>query len=312
MRRAGIEHCRPMTDSAQTEPASDSALALASLVAGAIAMGVSPVFVRYSGIGPFSSAFWRVALALPFLFAWAAIEARGSSRRLSFVWSQPVVLAGLFFAGDLIFWHLAILNTTMANATLMACLAPVWVLMLSGLVIGEAVPARAFGGLAICLAGAGLLVGSSYGIDSSRIVGDLYGVATSLFFGLYFLAVRAARRSLPGGQMLFLSSIVTALVLLAVAVVSGDDFLPGTAAGLAALAALGLVSHAGGQGLLAFALGSLSAAFSSLVIFLEAVAAALFGWLVFGESMGPAELAGAALILGGVWIARPASDAGRR
>ncbi|MCO5134608.1 MAG: EamA family transporter [Phyllobacteriaceae bacterium] len=55
------------------------------------------------------------------------------------------------------------------------------------------------------------------------------------------------------------------------------------------------------------ALGSLSAAFSSLVIFVEALAAAFFGWAVFGETLSPLQFAGAALILTGIWIARPKS-----
>lgn len=294
-----------MNAPAIARPTATFALAFAALVAGAMAMGVSPVFVRFSGIGPYASAFWRVALALPVLFVWAALEARAAGRPLRLQWPRPILLAGLFFAGDLVFWHLAILNTTMANATLMACLAPVWVLMFSGMAIGEPVARRSWGGLAICLAGAALLIGSSFAIDPSRMVGDLFGLATSLFFGLYFLAVRAARRTASGGQMLLLSSLVTAPALLAVALLSGDAFLPQRPSNYAALVSLGLVSHAGGQGLLALALGALSAAFSSLVIFLEAVAAAAFGWAIFGEKMGMAELAGAALILGGVWVARP-------
>ena len=52
------------------------------------------------------------------------------------------------------------------------------------------------------------------------------------------------------------------------------------------LVALALVSQVGGQGLLAVALGTLPATFSSLVIFLEAIAAAAFGWVVLGEALG--------------------------
>ena len=61
---------------------------------------------------------------------------------------------------------------------------------------------------------------------------------------------------------------------------------PETLAGVAALLAMALISHSGGQGLLAFALGHLPAAFSSLVIFLEAIAAAGFAWLILGEALG--------------------------
>ena len=75
--------------------------------------------------------------------------------------------------------------------------------------------------------------------------------------------------------------------------------------GVMALLALGFISHSGGQGLLSVALGSLSATFSSLVIFVEALAAAILGWLVFDEYLTIVQFAGAMLILLGIWIARP-------
>ncbi|WP_075997359.1 DMT family transporter [Salaquimonas pukyongi] len=287
------------------QPELSFALAFALLVMGAIAMGVSPVFVRFSEVGPFSSAFWRVFLSLPVLFAWACFEARRAGRQLTWDMDRAILLTGLFFAGDLIFWHLAIHKTTMANATLMATLAPVWVALFSGTFIGEPVPRRTWLGLALCLMGAALLIGSSYQLAPERIVGDLYGVITSLFFGLYFLAVRVARRNHKSGEVTLLSTIVTTVILFGTAIISGQKMLPDTAQGVASLIALGTFSHAGGQGLLAIALGSLSAAFSSLVIFVEALAAAFFGWAVFGETLSPMQFAGAAMILTGIWVARP-------
>ena len=74
---------------------------------------------------------------------------------------------------------------------------------------------------------------------------------------------------------------------------------------MASLFMLGTLSHAGGQGLLSLALGSLSAVFSSLVIFIEAIVGAFFGWLVFGENLTATQLAGAVAILLGIWVARP-------
>ena len=49
------------------------AFGIAALVLGAFAMGASVLFVRFADVGPFASAFWRAALALPFLAAWAAL-----------------------------------------------------------------------------------------------------------------------------------------------------------------------------------------------------------------------------------------------
>jgi drug/metabolite transporter (DMT)-like permease len=281
-------------------------IAFLALVAGAMAMGISPIFVRFAEIGPFASAFWRVGLALPALWLWAALErpaadapAPDRSARLS------VLFAGLLFAGDLTFWHLAIMNTSVANATFLATLAPVWVVLGSGLVLGERVAWPVFVGLALCLVGAAALIGNTWSVEPGHLDGDIYGIATSVFFGAYFLAVRRARRVYGAGRTLFLSSLVTAAVLLVEAVIMEDQMWPLTLSGVAALFAMALVSHAGGQGLLAFALGHLRAAFSSLVIFLEAVAAACFGWIILGEAIGPIQAIGAVAIFLGISVARP-------
>ncbi len=287
-------------------PAFDWApIALVAMVGGAVAMGISPIFVRFAEVGPFTSAFWRVALALPALWLWAELERPPEKSRPDASARLSVVVAGLLFAGDLTFWHLAIMNTSVANATFLATLAPVWVVLGSGLFLAEPVERRVFLGLGLCLIGAGALIGGTWSVSPENLDGDLYGFVTSIFFGAYFLAVRRARRVYGSGRTLFLSSIVTAAVLLVEAVLLEDMMLPLTLVGAAALVAVALVSHAGGQGLLSFALGHLPAAFSSLVIFLEAIAAAVFGWIILGESVGPTQLLGALAIFAGIAVARP-------
>jgi len=296
---------------AKAEPSvleSAPALPFAALVLGALAMAISPTFVRLAEVGPFASAFWRAAGALPLLWLWAAYEARsaGEPLRTTFSIDTPIVIAGLAFAGDLLFWHLAILHTTVANATFLANLAPVWVALGSGWLIGEAVGRRTAWGLLICVAGIIVLVGTSYSFAPERLLGDACGVVTSLFFGIYFLAVRRGRRASTGaGRTVFLTALITSLALLIVALLFEDRMLPDTPGGAAALAGLALVSHAGGQGFLIYALGHLPAAFSSLVIFIEAPSAALFGWIFLGEPMTLLQIAGGALILLGIAAARP-------
>jgi drug/metabolite transporter (DMT)-like permease len=61
--------------------------------------------------------------------------------------------------------------------------------------------------------------------------------------------------------------------------------------------------------LLSVALGALPATFSSLVIFLEAIAAAAFGWMLLGEALGWAQTLGGLFILAGIWVARPRATA---
>jgi drug/metabolite transporter (DMT)-like permease len=278
--------------------------AFAALVLGAVAMGASPVFVRLADVGPHASAFWRTALALPFLFAWMRVEHGGAAS----TWpplDRPLLLCGLLFTGDLFFWHLAILGTTVANATFLATTSPIWVALGAWLMLSEAIGWRTLVGLALCLAGGVALVGESYGFMPQRLAGDLFGLATAGFFGGYVLAVRAARARHGPATLMFVSTAITAACLFVIAAAFEPHLVPRSWCGLAALVALALVSQVAGQGLLSVALGALPATFSSLVIFLEAIAAAGFGWMLLGEALGWVQALGGLFILAGIWVARP-------
>ncbi len=292
--------------SAVRGPVADLAPVLA-LLGGALAMAVSPVLVRLAGVGPFTSAFWRVALALPVLWTWMAASERapGGPRRPARPVSWATLLAGLLFTGDLLFWHLSILTTTIANATFFATMAPVWVVVFGWVLFRHRVSRPVLAGLGLCVAGGAALVAQSMTVDLSRVRGDLAGVATGVFFGGYFLAVRAARTGAGAARVTFTLSVIATVLLFGVALAREHDFVPRTPGGWAALLAMAWISHAGGQGLLSVALGRLPAVFSSLVIFLEAIVAALVAWAVLGEAVTVVQAGGAAAIVAGIWVARP-------
>jgi len=154
-------------------------------------------------------------------------------------------------------------------------------------------------------AGGGALLAQSFHLRPAAAIGDLYGVATGIFFGLYFLAVKAARRSHSAARVTFIVTVISAAVLLVVALALDRTIVPHSLRGVGALLGMAWISHAGGQGLLSIALGRLPAAFSSLVIFLEAIAAATFAFVFLGEPVSLVQGLGGLLILAGIYIARP-------
>lgn len=284
--------------------------ALLALVTGALAMAVSPILVRLSDVGPFASAFYRVFLALPFLFAWMRIEQKRSKASAPARRFSPAVIAtGLAFAGDLFFWHLAILNTTIANSTFFATTAPLWVGLLGWIVLGRRVTAATAIGLVFCLAGGAALVWHSFELSPDHLLGDLFGALTGLFFGIYFLTVERARETEGAAWITFHMSLITAALLALAAagawLLYGQPMFPSNATGWLVLVCLAVISHVGGQGLLSYALGTLPSMFSSLVIFMEAVVASALAWLVFGEAITPLQGLGGLAILWGIWLARP-------
>jgi drug/metabolite transporter (DMT)-like permease len=276
----------------------------AALVVGAVAMGLSPILVRLADVGPFTSAFWRVALALPVLYGWMRVaERRRTGPVPSF--SRATLWAGAAFAADLFFWHLAIVTTTVADATLFATTAPIWVVLFGWILFRKRVSGAVLAGLGLCILGGAALLAQSLRAGVGTALGDLFGLVTGVFFGLYFLAIQAARKDGSAARVTFEATAITAAILLGVALGLEHHLLPRTPHGLLALLAMAWISHAGGQGLLAIALGHLPATFSSLVIFLEAFAAACLAWLILGEPLSLVQAAGGAAILAGIWVARP-------
>ncbi len=282
------------------------AVGIVAMVAAALAMSISPSLVRLADVGPFASALWRVALALPVLWLWmrrAEASEPAGTPRASF--TGPTLLAGIVFAGDLFFWHLSVMKTTIANATFFATCAPIWVVLFGWLALGQRVGRPVLIGLSLCVAGGSALVAQSLAFNPAHAGGDALGIVTGVFFGLYFLAVGVARGRTGAARVTFELSLVSAAILLVAALVLDGHILPQSTSGWAVLLTLALISHAGGQGLLSVALGRLPAAFSSLVLFLEAMAAAGFAWAIVGEAVTPMQGLGGIVILGGLWIARP-------
>src|SRR3546814_18214188 len=100
-------------------------------------------FVRLADVGPVAAGFWRLTLAVPLLFA-GAIAGGWRPRAMPRAIWVPLTLAGLCFAGDLGAWHIGILKTTMANATLFGNSATL-IYPIYGFLIALAWPTRVFG-----------------------------------------------------------------------------------------------------------------------------------------------------------------------
>lgn len=283
--------------------------ALAALLLGATCIAASPIFVRVSEAGPTATAFWRVAIAVPALWFAYAVKPKPKLSRYSGKW-WLLLAAGVAFAGDLAFWHTSIKLTSVANSTLLANLASIFVTLAAWLFLRQRPSALFLFGLAAALAGVGLLVKTSVQFSSAAPIGDALGVLTALFYAGYILAVKGLRdRGETTLHLMAVTSTITALVLFPVALGSGEVMLPATAFGWWMLIGLALLSHAAGQGLIAYALAHLPAAFSSVSLLLQPVMAALFAWLLLGEALAPLQIAGAIVVLVGIYLARQGSKA---
>ena len=135
------------------------------LVCGALAIGFAPVFAALAldeGFGPAAIGFYRVFFALPFM--WLVLLAAPGKAEKSARTRRPtglLALAGFFFAIDLVSWHWSIKYTTVANATLLANFASLWVTLWAGRLFGERIAPSFFVALGLAFVGGAILMGTT-------------------------------------------------------------------------------------------------------------------------------------------------------
>jgi drug/metabolite transporter (DMT)-like permease len=286
-------------------------IALLALLSGAAAIAFAPIFVRWSEVGPSATAFWRIALALPPLALWMVAGRHRRPGAVSGPDRRRLALAGLFFAGDLALWHWSIRWTSVANATLLANCAPVFVTLGGWLLLRQSVSGRFVLGMTLALAGAWLLmtgkpvpIAAAGTATGHTFAGDALGLLTAVFYAGYILAVADLRQRCSTPTIMVWSGAVCAPALLVAALLSGETLLPATAGGWWVLIGLALVSQVLGQSLIAAALATLPAAFSSVGLLFQPLCAALLAWLLLAEPLGAQQALGGAVVIAGVALSR--------
>ncbi len=265
---------------------------VAALLLGGALLALGAMFVRMADTGPIASAFWRMALALPLLIVMAHFAPK-SSGRMTPALIMIIAGSGVLFAADLAAWHLGIMNTKVANATLFGNSAS-FIYPIYGFVVARAWPARRqVVALLMAAAGAGLLMGRSAELSPEHLTGDLLSLLAGAFYAAYFVAIARARETLAPLPLLAASTLASAVPLLLLSIALGEQIMPTNWGPLIAMA---LCSQVIGQSLLTYALGRVSPLVIGLSLLIQPIVAALTGWLMFNETLGPLDLAGAALV----------------
>ena len=282
-----------------------------ALAFGAFAIGFAPVFAafalkpEYGGFGPASIGFYRILFALPlmWLVLWITPSKLDS---LSKSQKRPIgllALSGVFFAIDLISWHWSIKYTSIANATLLANFAPLWVTLWARHLFGEKIHTRFFIALGIAIIGATILMRTSFQLKPEQLLGDLLSLLTAISYGSYMLTVKKLRETCPPQQIMAWSGLFAVPIMFFAAMISGESMISPQLNGWAILIGLALISHFAGQSLIAYAFGHLPASLTSLNLLLQPVFAAALGWLLLSQAMVGKQMIGAIIILSALTIA---------
>lgn len=281
-----------------------------ALIVGAIGIGFAPLWVRSSELGPFTTAAFRLLFACPALFLWRRWEqSRAAERgeppeapyqRSDFLW---MACAGLFFAGDMALWNWSLHLTSIANSTLITNLTPLFVMIGAWLLFKERVSRAYVLSLPLAFVGVFLLVRYERTFMPTHWKGDVISAIATLFYTGYLLSLRVLRQRHSASASMLGAGVVTCAALFLIAALSGEALWPRTPRGWLPLLALAFCSQVGGQGLIAYGFGHVTAAVGSLILLIQPVTAAALAWGFLGESMAPLQLLGGLLVLAGIAVA---------
>ena len=275
-------------------------LAFPALLLGNAVLAFGPWLVRLSDVGPVAVGFWRLLIALPFL--WLVARGIGQPAHLP---RRALVLiiavAAVFYALDLAAWNAGIRLTKLGNATLFGNTGS-FVFAAYGLwLVHQRPSARQSMAMALAVAGAALLMGGSYELSPKNLTGDLLTLLGGLFYGGYLIFVERARSRLQPLPLLFLCTLFAAPLLLVISLGFGERVWPHDWTPLVIFA---LSSQVLGQGLLVYSIGTLPPLVVGLGLLTQPVVSASVGWFVYGETLSATDIVGALAIAAALVLVR--------
>ncbi len=222
----------------------------------------------------------RVALSVR---EWARLVPVGITAALHFL----TFIASLYF-------------TTVAHALTLTYTAPLFIAVLSYLVLGEPLPRRTVPAALAALIGVSVLAGFEPRLNARMLTGDLLALGAAVTFAVYSLLGRRERARLPLLTYAAGVYLVAGLVAIPFAGSLLRPALPLRAFG--AVCAMALVPSALGHTLYNASIRRLHPSIPNLIATQEVTLGILLAWIVLGEPITWSAAAGAALTLLGVGL----------
>ncbi len=287
------------TDEASPRP---TGLAWPAAIAGIVAFSFSAALYKLSGAPPAVGSALRFAYATLFLalLAWRAGVLRPGPG------FAPAAAAGVIVGVEVVIWNEATGRIGAGPSTVIVNTASLWVMVLTVVVLRRPVGWRPVAGAAVVLGGLALLRGT--GEHRLEVAGIVLAIVAAALYGAFILVFeRAVSAARDGISPVLWSTAVAVPVSAACAVVLGESWQLDLGQH-AWLALLGVAVQACGWLLIARSLSSFSAVAVSVLLLLQPALAAVWGVAFLDETLIAIQVAGIAVVLLGVTLARPRAD----
>jgi drug/metabolite transporter (DMT)-like permease len=287
---------------------------------GILAVSTASILIRFAQreAPSLAIAAWRLSLAAIVLAPFALTRRRAELASLSVGERGLAMLSGLFLAFHFAAWITSLEYTSVTSSVVLVTTAPLWVALLSPIVLKEPISRLMIIGMLLALIGS-LLVGISDTCTISGMhlicpgmgdflrgkafLGDLLALTGAVFAAGYLLIGRRLRARLSLLSYIFMVYGIAALALVTSALAAGQPLMGYPPVTYLWLLALALVPQLIGHTSYNWALAYLSAAYVSISILGEPVGTSILAFFLLDEKPTILRISGAILILTGIYIA---------
>ncbi len=276
------------------------------LGAGILALTFSPLFVRWADAPGVITSFYRMLITSIILAPFALPKLINRKENLPFKVFVFPLLAGVFSAMDHFLWSTAIDKTTVANATLLNNISPLWVALFALFFWKERLGWRFWIGLVSVLVGASAVLGSTILLRPNFVTGDIYAIFSSIFYGGYFLLTQKGRDALDALPTLWVMTTMNAFTLLVISLLLGLPFTGYSQTTYLIFLAAALVTQIVAYYCVTYALGNLPASIVTPSMVAQPVLTALMAIPLAGESLMSWQILGGLVTLTGIYLVNTA------
>ena len=197
------------------------ARAVGAVLLTVLMWGFSAVVIKLASTTGIVTALYRCWLAIPLLWATAALPR--IRRQLGRDWVVASLVGGGLFAIHQLLFFTSLKLTTVTNVAMLGALQPLVVLPVAGSMFGERAAMRAILWSIAALAGTALVVVGSSGSMAWSPRGDVLATLNVFAFTAYFLASKRFRARVEPWPYVLGMTTVSGCVLLGAALATGQD-----------------------------------------------------------------------------------------
>jgi|SRR5271157_285082 len=276
------------------------------------------LFAQHAGAPSIVIAAYRLTIASLILAPLALTRYRSELANLRRSQWILVLLSGTFLAVHFASWITSLQYTSVASSVVLVSTTPLWVALLSPLVLRERLGLAAILGMLLALTG-GIVVALSDActfqagrltcpslqtfFNGQAVVGDLLALFGAWMASGYMLVGRKVRSSLELIPYIFIVYSMAAVVLIAILFAAGEKPFGYSASVFLWCLLLALIPQLVGHTAYNWALKYLPASFVAVTLLGEPIGATVLAFIIFQQSPGWIKILGGLFILTGIYLA---------